>query len=103
LPDRVVDLVRAGMRQVFSLQVDLCSTDVFRQVRGQRQWRRATDVRPLQVLEFSLELRVAAHLCVRVDKLVYRGHERLRRVDAAELAEPSVLVRIYGRRVLLNV
>jgi hypothetical protein len=51
LPQGVVNFVRAGMKQVFTLQVDLCTARVFRQTFCVKQWRRPTSIIPEQALQ----------------------------------------------------
>ena len=49
LAERVVDLVRAGVRQVLALEVDLRAAELAREVRGEVERRRPPDVVAQQV------------------------------------------------------
>src|SRR6185369_16039052 len=71
LADRVVDLVRARVRQVFALEVDL-RTPAFRDLRYEGECRRAAHERLQLVRDGGLELRT-------VQMLAHAGFEPFER------------------------
>ena len=87
LAERVVDLVGAGVVQVFALQVDLRAAALLAQPLGVIQRRGAADVVLEQVGQLGLELRVALGLVVRHDQLFEGPHQRLGHIPPAECAE----------------
>ncbi len=94
LTERVVDLVRAGVAQVFAFQPEArekapCRVDGARQPPGLAQGRRAADIGREKTPPLALE-GIARHdgrACVR--ELVERGHESLGHEAAAEGAVVS--------------
>ena len=70
LADRVVDLVGAGVIEVFTLEPDLGTADRFGQSPGVVQRAGATDKGLQQALEFSLEFRVFSRSVVFVGQLI---------------------------------
>ena len=91
LAKRIVDLVRARMRKVFALQVNLGAPAPAEFRRG-RKGRRATD----PVSEFPVQVR---HEVVIVEITVHllcepaeRGHQRFRRIAATERPVTTVVV-----------
>ena len=89
LPDGVVELVRAGVAEVFALEVDVSAAEVRRQPRGGIKRRRPAD--ECMAVARKLELK----LCVRLGfvphalELLERPHERLGDVLASIRAEPA--------------
>ena len=77
LAKTVVDLVGAGVIQVFAFQIDLRATPGFRQPFSKVQWRRPAGVGPQKFIEFGLKPGVALRLEVRGLELLQRMHERL--------------------------
>ncbi len=59
LAERVVDLVRAGVEQVFAFQKNARAARVFRQARGEAERRRPTGVIALEFVEPGFETAVA--------------------------------------------
>ena len=94
LPQRVVDLVRAGVRQVFALQKDPRAARRFRQARRLVDRRRSADVVLEQAVQFCAKRRIVAHLEIRALERFDRLDERLRHVTPAEFAEIAAPVRI---------
>jgi hypothetical protein len=84
LPDRVVDLVRAGVVQILALEIDLLPR---REALAQRERRRAPDVRRRELVQLGEERRILARLAPRAVELVERRDERLRDVAPAVAAE----------------
>ena len=90
LADAVVDLVRAGVEEVFALEVDLRAAQFAGEALGKVK-RRGPAAELLQViLELALELRVLLRAEILGLQLLQRVHERLRHIPApvgAEVAE----------------
>ena len=86
LAERVVELVRAGVHEVFALEPDLAAGELGQPL-GQVQRRRAAGEVAQQAAELGLVARVAAHGDPRRLELGERGHERLGDVLAAVGAE----------------
>jgi hypothetical protein len=93
LAERVVDLVRAGMTQVFTLEVDLRAAQVLAEPPRVIQRRGTADVLPVELGELGLEFPVVLPTTVGLGQLEHRGHERLGNETPAELSEASVSVR----------
>ncbi len=76
LTEHIVDLVRPGVVQVFSLQEDACAARMLAEPRGFVQRRRATGVVALQPIQFVEELLVTARLLVGGRDFLDDGHQR---------------------------
>ena len=87
LADHVVDLVRAGVVEVFALQIDLRPAQLAAGARGVVDGRGAADVMRQLVLEFGQEVRVMLVLRVGVLQLVDGVGQRLADEAAAVAAE----------------
>ena len=83
----VVDLVRAGMRQILALEVDLRAAQVGRQPPRMGQCRGPADIGAQQIAQLGLECGVAAQGKVRSLQFGQRRHQRLRHELAAVGAE----------------
>ena len=92
LADGVVDLVRAGVVEVFALEKDLRAADFLRQALGVIDRRRPADVMLQIAIEFGDELRIAAQTQIRVGQFLERRHQRFGDVDAAVRAEVALRV-----------
>ncbi|MNQ89294.1 hypothetical protein D3C85_1046000 [compost metagenome] len=90
LADAVVDLVRAGVVQLFALEVDLRAAAVFGQALGEVQRARAADVVALEVGQFLLEFRVVLGRFVFAGQVVDQRHQGFGDVLAAEGAEQAL-------------
>ena len=99
LSERVVYLVRAGVREVFALDVYLRAAKLRAQVFGVVQRRGPADVVGRKGLQFRLERFVALRRGILALKLLYRAHEGFGHEAAAEVAESSSLV---GQSVLCS-
>ena len=77
LPDRVVDLVRAGVVQVFALQIDLRAAEQLGPALRVIDRARPSDVVLELVSELGNELGIRAATRVRVAQLIERVRERL--------------------------
>jgi len=88
----VVDLVRAGMVQVFTLQVDLRTAEVFGPAPGVVDRARAANVVLEFARQFCHELGVVPVLQVALVQFVERMHQRLGNEHATIRAEVATLV-----------
>ena len=89
LAERVVDLVRAGVEQVFALEIDLCAAQLLGEALAEVERRGAAGVVVEQVGQLGLEGGVGFGYVVLVLQLEQRGHQRLRHVAAAVDAEAA--------------
>src|SRR6266700_8153442 len=89
LPDGVVDFVRPGVQQIFALQVDSRTAELFREPRSKLQRRRASREILEQVLESYLKLAVRLRSFIGVLELEERHHQRFGNVAAAIRAKAS--------------
>ena len=94
LPERVVDLVRACVREILALEKDPRAAERGGQPRRFVDRRRPTDVVLQQTIELGVEGFIVAHGEVRALELLDRVDERLGDVASAELAEVAARVRI---------
>ena len=94
LPYGIVNLVGAGMRQVFPFQQDGRPADFGGQLPGRVEGGGSADVLAAQSLELLLEIRVRARCGVGRLKLVKGGHQCLGDKLAAVLPEVAARVRI---------
>ena len=87
LAEGVVDLVGAGVGEVFALQPDARAAALARQPLGEVERRRPADVMLEQVVQFAVELRVVRACVVGDFEFLVRADERLGDVPPAEFAE----------------
>jgi hypothetical protein len=92
LRDRVVDLVRAGVRQVLALEIDLRAAEFAREILGEVQRRRPSDVGAEQVVELHAKRLVALRLLERDGELIERHHQRLGHIPSP--IRPKVAKRV---------
>ena len=78
LAERVVDLVRAGVRQIFALEEDPRAADAVGEARRFVDRRRPSDVVLQQPIELRLERRIVARREVGALELLDRRDERFR-------------------------
>src|SRR6185369_9472829 len=62
LAKAVIDLMRTGMEQVLTLEIDLCSAQLFGQAAGVKQRGRTPGILPKQALKLQAKLFVLACL-----------------------------------------
>ena len=93
LPQSVVDLVRARVSQVFTLDEDVRAAKFARQVLGVVQLCWPAHVVAGERLEPCLELLVRSGRLVLGFEFVNRAHERLGDKHTPELSEPSPFIR----------
>ena len=96
LPQAVVDLVRPGMQQVLTLQVNARAAQLFREP-ARIEERRRTSCELLQKLrQQRLEAFIMANRVVCPLQLLDGMHQRFRNVTPAEFAEATSRVRPGG-------
>ena len=93
LADAVVDLVRAGVEQVFALEINLRPAQLAREPLGKIQRRRAAAKLLQVILELALKFRVALRPEIFGLQLLQRMHQRLRHIPAAVGAEMAARIR----------
>ena len=92
LADRVVDLVRAGVVQVFALEIDLCTAILLRQALRVVHRARSPDVVFQLIAQFRRERRILAAALVRLPQLVERMYQGFGDKHAAVGTEVSARV-----------
>ena len=100
LAQRIVDLVRAGVREIFALEPDL-RAPALRQVAHRRQRRGPTrPSRAARASSSSLEFRDRQERCTACSRRSMRRHQRLGHVAPAEGTEAAALIRQVARQQL---
>ena len=97
LAENVVDLVRTGVVEIFTLEEDPGTADVSTQSGGLIQRRGSPGVMGLQGIEFVEEPLVGSGLLIGRGDLFDDGHQSLRDIPAAEDPEVAARVRIVDR------
>jgi hypothetical protein len=92
LAERVVDFVRAGVEQIFALQINLRAAEFARQPLREIKRRRPARVFAQQEREFVLKRFVLSRLLVFGGQVVQRRHQRLGHEHAAVRAEVAARV-----------
>ena len=82
LAQRVVDLVRAGVQQVFALEVDFGPAQLLRQPPGKVERRGPPRIVLEQTGQLSLKRRIGLGLRILLLQLDQRRHQRLRHITA---------------------
>ncbi len=90
LADAVVDLVRAGVVQLFALQVDLGAAEMLGQPLGEIERAGTTDIEGHQVAEFAPEGRILFRVTPRLGQFQHQRHQGLRDIETAKFAKPSL-------------
>ncbi len=91
LAEAVVDLVRAGVEQVFALEIDL-RAEVLREAAGEVERRGTSGVGGEEFVQFLVEGRVFASFVVSELKFFERGHQHFGGVTAAVSSEVPACV-----------
>ena len=94
LAEAVVDLVRAGVEQIFTLQVNLGAAEFLRHAGREGQGRGSACVFREVVVQFLLELRVGPGLLEFAVEFFQGRHQGLRHKTAAVGAEMPLVVRV---------
>ena len=87
LAEAVVDLVRAGVQQVFALEIDFCAAQAFGEPRRKIKRRGAASVIAQQRVQLRTEDGIGLCLLVRALQLFKRGHQCFRNVAATVVAK----------------
>src|SRR5205807_3323277 len=95
LSERVVDFVRASVREVFALKVDARAARVLREARSVEERRRSPGVVAQKRVELCVKARVVARGIEGGGQLFKRGHQGLRHVATA--VRPPVSARVWLR------
>ena len=98
LAEAVVDLVRAGVEQVFALDIDLRAAQVFGEPAREVERRGTARVVRQQNVEFGVERRVLLRLVVSVLEFFERRHQNFGHVASAVRAEVAAGVGL--RRII---
>src|SRR3990172_8510622 len=95
LRKRIVDLVRAGVAEIFALEIDLRAAEMVPEPLGEIEGRGTADEFPEIIIELGQERLVLLRREVRVLELRERGHERLGREFSAVDAEVAFFIWHY--------
>ena len=87
LAQHIVDLVRAGVIQLFALEVDFCAPEVIGQAFGEIERRRPADIVAQITVHFGLERRIGLGCRVGLFQIEDQRHQGFRDEAAAENAE----------------
>src|SRR5262249_61434538 len=93
LADAIVDLVSAGVIEVFTLEEDAGAAGFLRQPLGEVKRRRPAYILPQGILKLALELRVLQRGGVNLRQLHEGVPQRFRHVPAARPTEPHARMR----------
>ena len=83
LAQAVIDFVRAGVKQIFALEINFRAAKFFGQAAGKEQRRGTSGVGLQQQIEALLKFAIAFGLLVFALQFIERGHQRLRNIAAA--------------------
>ena len=93
LAQAIVDFVRAGVQQVFALDVNARAAELFRQARGELQRRGPAGEIVQQLAELRLKAGIGGGFRVGAFEFFERRHERLGNVAAAIGAVAAARIR----------
>src|SRR6185437_11184690 len=99
LAKTVVDFVRAGMQQIFALEVHARSAQLLRQSPSEKEWSWTSGVIPQKGIELLLKRDIVFRRFVCALQLVKRRHERFGNLAAAVRAEASCNCRSRRRHM----
>ena len=86
LPEGVVDLVCAGVKEVFAFEVNFRAAQLLRPSLGEIKWRRAADIMMQEIVQLGMKGRIIFGRLIGGRKFLQGSHQRLRHKHAAELA-----------------
>ena len=89
LSESVIDLVRAGVKEVLALQVDACATKLLSQSARKKQRCRASRKLVQQLVQLQMERGIAFRFFILELQFLERRHERFGDVPPAVGTEPS--------------
>ena len=93
LAERIVDLVRAGMAEVFALQINLRAAQFGREIGAEKERRRPSDVFARVARQVFAELRIPSCQLVGFFQFEQRGHQGFGDEAPAKLPETSATIR----------
>ena len=93
LTDGVIHLVCASVVEIFTLEPDLCATELLRPSLCQVQRRRATHIVGQIVVEIRAELRIVLETRIHGCQFVQSPHQGFRNETATKLAEVATRIR----------
>jgi hypothetical protein len=93
LTHSVVNLVGAGVVQIFTLEVDSCSTTLLGQTFGKIERIRATDKMTQQVFQLSIKLWIKFCIFIRLRKFIKGLHECFGDISPSILTKTTTLIR----------
>ena len=99
LPQHRIDLMRAGMVQLITLEIDFCTTELLRQAVCQPQRARPPHIMGQQAAPFIHEGRVALRFLIGFFNLKDQRHQRFGNETPTIRAEASTGVRPLAERI----
>src|SRR5262249_5844461 len=96
LADTVVDLVRAGMEQVFPFEIDLCAAKLFAQTTGRKQRCLPACIFFQQAFKLGAKLFAATSFLVLTLQLFEGGHQCFWNIASAVSAKTSRRVFLFS-------
>ena len=96
LSQAVIDLVGSRVQEVFPLQVNSRSTQVFTETGGKVEWCGPPGIVAEQSIQLLLEPRIGAGLEVSLLQLLQRAHQGLWRIAAAVGSKMTFRIRLCG-------
>src|SRR5712692_2402392 len=89
LSQAVVDLVGAGVKKIFALQINSCAAELLSEMAGEEQGRRTSGVGAQEFVEPAPEAAIASSFLVFALQFLERRHQRLGNVAATIDAEAA--------------
>src|SRR5262249_11974984 len=99
LAETIVDLVRAGVIEVFALEIDLRAFELAGEVLGEIERIGTPDIVLQEPAELRLEFRIVLGLTVGAFQLQQQRHQSLGDIAAAERAEMPAQIRSQAEAV----
>ena len=90
--EAVIDLVCAGMVEVFTLHIDLCAI-FFGEVLGMKDRSRASDIVLIEIGQLSQKLRIGTYSIIRSSDFVHNRLQFRRNETSPILTEVALLIR----------
>src|SRR5690606_26989758 len=99
LAQAIVDLVAAGMVQLFALEIDLCATQMLGGALGEIERAGAADIMGRQILEFGAIGGIGLGGAIFLFEVQDQRHQRFSDEAAAINAEAAMLVRAVAQGI----
>src|SRR5207248_669555 len=96
LADGIVDFVRAGVEQIFALEINLRAAEFFRESFRQIKWRGPPAEFAEVIFQLALKLRIVLSAEVLLLELLQGMHQRFRNVTAAIWTKMAFRIRNTG-------